>query len=119
MPVNHLAVSVFAGVRNCIPHLLSYLLLSMYYCIDREANDILSVIQHFLRKEAVPCPEFEAKLYQSILPQISAAEVSQYCEKLYMSKSSVTVTIEPRATVTVEPSKPCIGDRFSGEGRQN
>ncbi|XP_074269178.1 zinc protease PQQL-like [Silene latifolia] len=58
-------------------------------------------LQHFLRKEAVLSLEFEAKLYKSILPQISAAEVSRYCEKLCMSKSSVIVTTEPRATVTV------------------
>ncbi|KMT03255.1 hypothetical protein BVRB_8g197980 [Beta vulgaris subsp. vulgaris] len=57
-------------------------------------------LQHFLRNEAVLGLEFEAKLYKTILPQLSASEVSRYSEKLKMSESSVVIITEPRATVT-------------------
>ncbi|KAK9705868.1 hypothetical protein RND81_07G088100 [Saponaria officinalis] len=73
--------------------------------LDREKRQSTTwqyqYLQHFLRNEAFLDPEIEAKLYKSILPQISASDVSQYCQKLRMSESSVIVTTEPRATVTV------------------
>ncbi|XP_057536975.1 zinc protease PQQL-like isoform X1 [Amaranthus tricolor] len=57
-------------------------------------------LQHFLRNEVVLGLEFEAQLFKSLLPQLSASEVSQYSEKLQMSKSCAIIITEPRATVT-------------------
>lgn len=67
-------------------------------------------LQHFLRSEAVLGLEFEAQLFKSILPQLSASEVSRYSEKLRMTKSSVVTITEPRATVTQEDLQNLVSE---------
>lgn len=62
-------------------------------------------LQHFLRNEPVVGIEYEAQLQKTILPQISALEVSKYSEKLRTSCSCVVKTIEPRASATVDGLK--------------
>ncbi|KDP33755.1 hypothetical protein JCGZ_07326 [Jatropha curcas] len=65
-------------------------------------------LQHFLRNEPVVGIEYEAQLQKTILPQISALEVSQYSEKLRTSCSCVIKTIEPRASATVDDLKKVL-----------
>ncbi|XP_021725006.1 zinc protease PQQL-like isoform X1 [Chenopodium quinoa] len=72
-------------------------------------------LQHFLRDEAVLGLEFEAQLFKSILPQLSASEVSRYSEKLRMSESSVIIITEPRATVTEKDLKDLLSETNSLE----
>ncbi|KAF8400960.1 hypothetical protein HHK36_014263 [Tetracentron sinense] len=59
-------------------------------------------LQHFLRNEPVIGIEYEAQLQKTILPQITAAEVSKYSENFRTSCSCVIKTVEPRATATVD-----------------
>lgn len=59
-------------------------------------------IQHFLRDEPVIGIEYEAQLQKTLLPQISASEVSKYAENLRTSCNCVIKTIEPRAFVSME-----------------
>ncbi|XP_057985683.1 zinc protease PQQL-like isoform X2 [Hevea brasiliensis] len=65
-------------------------------------------LQHFLRNEPVVGIEYEAQLQKTILPQISALEVSKYSEKLRTSCSCVIKTIEPRASATVDDLKKVL-----------
>ncbi|CAM8969399.1 unnamed protein product [Rhodiola kirilowii] len=59
-------------------------------------------IQHFLRDEPVIGIEYEAQLQKTLLPHISASEVSKYANKLRTSCSCVIKTVEPRASTSVD-----------------
>ncbi|XP_059634863.1 zinc protease PQQL-like [Cornus florida] len=59
-------------------------------------------LQHFLRDEPVVGIEYEAQLQKTILPHISASEVSKYSKNFRTLCSCVIKTIEPRATATVD-----------------
>ncbi|CAI0628468.1 unnamed protein product, partial [Linum tenue] len=65
-------------------------------------------LQHFLRGEPVVGIEYEAQLQKTILPQISAVEVSNYAEKLQTSCSCVIKTVEPWASATVDDLKSVV-----------
>nr|XP_009764558.1 PREDICTED: uncharacterized protein LOC104216239 isoform X3 [Nicotiana sylvestris] len=65
-------------------------------------------LQHFLRNEPVVGIEYEAQLQKTLLPHISASEVSKYCEKFQTSSSCVIKTIEPRATAAVDDLKAVV-----------
>lgn len=65
-------------------------------------------LQHFLRNEPVVGIEYEAQLQKTILPQISASEISKYSEKLRTSCSCVIKTMEPWATATVDDLKAVV-----------
>ncbi|GLT98639.1 hypothetical protein SLE2022_161360 [Rubroshorea leprosula] len=65
-------------------------------------------VQHFIRDEPVIGIEYEAQLQKSILPHISASEVSKYAEKLQPSCSCVIKTVEPRASATIDDLKKVV-----------
>ncbi|XP_057968681.1 zinc protease PQQL-like isoform X2 [Malania oleifera] len=65
-------------------------------------------LQHFLHNEPVVGVEYEAQLQKTILPHISASEVSKYSEKFQTSCSCVIKTIEPQATATVDDLKNVV-----------
>ncbi|KAL4334276.1 hypothetical protein GQ457_07G040060 [Hibiscus cannabinus] len=65
-------------------------------------------IQHFIHNEPVIGIEYEAQLQKSILPHISASEVSRYAEKLQTSCSCVLKTIEPQASATIDDLKNVV-----------
>ncbi|KAK8679341.1 hypothetical protein V6N13_144796 [Hibiscus sabdariffa] len=65
-------------------------------------------IQHFIHNEPVIGIEYEAQLQKSILPYISASEVSKYAEKLQTSCSCVLKTIEPEASATIDDLKNVV-----------
>lgn len=65
-------------------------------------------LQHFLRNEPVVGVEYEAQLQKTILPYISASEVSKYSENFRTSCSCVIKTVEPRATSTVDDMKSVV-----------
>ncbi|KAK6236436.1 hypothetical protein SCA6_011773 [Theobroma cacao] len=65
-------------------------------------------IQHFIHNEPVIGIEYEAQLQKSILPYISASEVSKYAEKLQTSCSCVLKTIEPQAFATIDDLKNIV-----------
>ncbi|GLT79042.1 hypothetical protein SLA2020_505520 [Shorea laevis] len=65
-------------------------------------------VQHFIRDEPVIGIEYEAQLQKSILPHISASEVSRYAEKLQPSCSCVIKTVEPRASATIDDLKKIV-----------
>ncbi|POO00604.1 Coenzyme PQQ biosynthesis protein [Trema orientale] len=62
-------------------------------------------LQHFLRNEPVIGIEYEAQLQKTLLPYISASDLSKYAEKLQTSCSCVIKTIEPRASAVVDDLK--------------
>ncbi|XP_019051662.1 PREDICTED: zinc protease PQQL-like isoform X2 [Nelumbo nucifera] len=65
-------------------------------------------LQHFFHNEPVVGIEYEAQLQKTILPQISAEEVSRYSENFRTSCSCVIKTVEPRATATVDNLKAAV-----------
>lgn len=65
-------------------------------------------IQHFLHKEPVIGIEYEAQLQKSLLPQISASDVSRYSEKLRTSCGCVIKTMEPRSNATVDDMRNAV-----------
>ncbi|XP_030953176.1 zinc protease PQQL-like isoform X1 [Quercus lobata] len=65
-------------------------------------------LQHFLRNEPVVGIEYEAQLQKTLLPYITASEVSKYSEKLRTSCSCVIKTIEPQASATVDDLKNVV-----------
>ncbi|OIT04261.1 PREDICTED: zinc protease PQQL-like [Nicotiana attenuata] len=65
-------------------------------------------LQHFLRNEPVVGIEYEAQLQKTLLPHISASEVSKYSDKFQTSSSCVIKTIEPRATAAVDDLKAVV-----------
>ncbi|XP_015889207.3 zinc protease PQQL-like isoform X2 [Ziziphus jujuba] len=76
-------------------------------------------LQHFLRNEPVIGIEYEAQLQKTLLPHISALDVSKYVEKLRTSCSCVIKTIEPRASATVDDLKNIVLDVNSLEGEKS
>ncbi|CAN8253030.1 unnamed protein product [Cochlearia groenlandica] len=60
------------------------------------------ILQHFLHKEPVIGIEYEAQLQKTLLPQISASDVSKYSEKLRTSCGCVIKTMEPRSSATID-----------------
>ncbi|KAF5935352.1 hypothetical protein HYC85_026481 [Camellia sinensis] len=76
-------------------------------------------LQHFLRNEPVVGVEYEAQLQKTILPHISASEVSKYVENFRTSCSCVIKTIEPWATVTVDDLKTVVSMINSLEEEQS
>ncbi|XP_065849756.1 zinc protease PQQL-like isoform X2 [Euphorbia lathyris] len=75
-------------------------------------------LQHFFRNEPVVGIEYEAQLQKTILPQISALEVSKYSEKLRTSCSCVIKTVEPQASARIDDLKKVLLkiDILEGEG---
>ncbi|CAA3027767.1 zinc protease PQQL-like isoform X1 [Olea europaea subsp. europaea] len=65
-------------------------------------------MQHFLRNEPVIGIEYEAQLHKTLLPNISASEVSKYSENFRTSRSCVIKTIEPQTTMTVDDLKAVV-----------
>ncbi|XP_061347588.1 zinc protease PQQL-like isoform X3 [Gastrolobium bilobum] len=59
-------------------------------------------LQHFLHDEPVIGIEYEAQLQKTLLPHISALEVSKCSEKLRTSCSCVIKTIEPQPSAVVD-----------------
>ncbi|XP_039071636.1 zinc protease PQQL-like isoform X2 [Hibiscus syriacus] len=65
-------------------------------------------IQHFIHNEPVIGIEYEALLQKSILPCISASEVSKYADKLQTLCNCVLKTIEPQASATIDDLKNVV-----------
>ncbi|KAH7414951.1 hypothetical protein KP509_14G020500 [Ceratopteris richardii] len=65
-------------------------------------------LQHFLRGEPVVGIEYEAQLQKTLLPQITASEVSKVAENYRTTCSCVIKTVEPRARVTPEDLKAIV-----------
>ncbi|ESQ42745.1 hypothetical protein EUTSA_v10012682mg [Eutrema salsugineum] len=65
-------------------------------------------IQHFLHNEPVIGIEYEAQLQKTLLPQISASDVSKYSEKLRTSCGCVIKTMEPRSAATVDDMRNVV-----------
>lgn len=59
-------------------------------------------LQHFLRNEPVVGIEYEAQLHKTLLPYITASDVSRYSANFMTSRSCVIKIIEPHATATVD-----------------
>ncbi|EXB38800.1 putative zinc protease pqqL [Morus notabilis] len=65
-------------------------------------------LQHFLRNNPVSGIEYMAQLQKTLLPHISASDLSKYAEKLRTSCSCVIKTIEPRAFAVVDDLKNVV-----------
>ncbi|KAH9623003.1 hypothetical protein KSS87_020828 [Heliosperma pusillum] len=65
-------------------------------------------VQHFLYNEPVVGIEYEAQLQKTLLPSISATELSGYAQKFHTSRGCVIKTIEPQATVTLDDLKSIV-----------
>ncbi|KAG8376095.1 hypothetical protein BUALT_Bualt09G0027800 [Buddleja alternifolia] len=78
----------------------------------------LLIAQLFLRNEPVVGIEYEAQLHKTILPYISASEVSKYSENFRTSFSCVIKTIEPQAAATVDDLRTVVSrvNSFEEEG---
>ncbi|XP_052199575.1 zinc protease PQQL-like isoform X2 [Diospyros lotus] len=76
-------------------------------------------LQHFLRNEPVVGVEYEAQLQKTILPYISASEVSKYAENFRTSFSCIIKTIEPQATATVDHLGTVVSKINSLEGERS
>ncbi|KAK6120453.1 hypothetical protein DH2020_045808 [Rehmannia glutinosa] len=63
---------------------------------------------HFLRNEPVVGIEYEAQLHKTLLPYITATEVSKYSENFRTSFSCVIKTIEPHAAATVDDLRTVV-----------
>ncbi|KAK6139598.1 hypothetical protein DH2020_026665 [Rehmannia glutinosa] len=66
------------------------------------------LIEHFLRNEPVVGIEYEAQLHKTLLPYITATEVSKYSENFRTSFSCVIKTIEPHAAATVDDLRTVV-----------
>ncbi|KAI4380729.1 hypothetical protein MLD38_006890 [Melastoma candidum] len=66
------------------------------------------LVQHFLRGEPVIGVEYEARLQKTLLPHISAMEVSKYADKLKTCCNCVIKAIEPRACAKVDDLKNVV-----------
>ncbi|KAL0338988.1 UNVERIFIED_CONTAM: Zinc protease PQQL-like [Sesamum angustifolium] len=76
------------------------------------------LIEHFLRNEPVVGIEYEAQLHKTLLPYISASEVSKYSENFRTSCNCVIKTIEPQAAATVDDLRTVVSrvNSFEEEG---
>ncbi|XP_027343574.1 zinc protease PQQL-like isoform X4 [Abrus precatorius] len=66
------------------------------------------LIEHFLHKEPVVGIEYEAQLQKTLLPHLSALEVSKCSEKLRTSCSCVIKTIEPQPFSVLDDLKNVV-----------
>ncbi|XP_022732546.1 zinc protease PQQL-like isoform X3 [Durio zibethinus] len=64
--------------------------------------------QHFTDNKPIIGIEYEAQLQKSILPDISASEVSKFAEKLRTSGSCVIQIIEPQASAIIDDPKNIV-----------
>ncbi|XP_078431997.1 insulinase (Peptidase family M16) protein [Wolffia australiana] len=76
-------------------------------------------LQHFLRKEPVVGIEYEAQLQKSILPHISAEEVSKFAANFSTSCSCVIKIVEHRARATLDDLKGTVLKVNSMEAERN
>ncbi|MCO5571807.1 hypothetical protein L7F22_025555 [Adiantum nelumboides] len=65
-------------------------------------------LQHFLRGEPVVGIEYEAQLQKTLLPQITAEEVSKVAENYRTTCSCVIKTVEPRTRASPEDLKAVV-----------
>ncbi|XP_077210657.1 insulinase (Peptidase family M16) protein [Tasmannia lanceolata] len=65
-------------------------------------------LQHFFHNEPVVGIEYEAQLQKTILPHISASEISKFSENFRTTCSCVIKTVEPRFRATVEDLKASV-----------
>ncbi|XVF34974.1 hypothetical protein REPUB_Repub18cG0104500 [Reevesia pubescens] len=65
-------------------------------------------VQHFINDKPVIGIEYKAQLVKTILPHISASEVSKYAEKLWTSSSCVIKIVEPRASAKINDLKSVV-----------
>ncbi|KAL5986243.1 hypothetical protein ACLOJK_014576 [Asimina triloba] len=65
-------------------------------------------LQHFFRNEPVVGIEYEAQLQKTILPHISAAEVSKFAMNFHTAHSCVIKTVEPHSCATVDDLKAAV-----------
>lgn len=65
-------------------------------------------LQHFFRSEPVVGIEYEAQLQKTVLPHITAADVSRFAENFHTACSCVIKIVEPRACATVEDLKAVV-----------
>ncbi|XP_058068278.1 zinc protease PQQL-like isoform X2 [Magnolia sinica] len=65
-------------------------------------------LQHFFRNEPVVGIEYEAQLQKTILPQISAAEVSRFAGNFHTAYNCVIKAVEPRSCATVDDLKAAV-----------
>lgn len=66
------------------------------------------LIQHFLHQEPVIGIEYEAQLQKTILPYISASEVSKFAEKFCTTCNCVIKIVEPQACAALEELKAVV-----------
>ncbi|VFQ63017.1 unnamed protein product [Cuscuta campestris] len=80
--------------------------------LEREQMESTSLsdyyLQHFLRNESVIDIEYEAQLHKTLLPHISASDVSKFSERFSTSSSCFIKTIEPQATATLDDLKALV-----------
>ncbi|GKV28045.1 hypothetical protein SLEP1_g37144 [Rubroshorea leprosula] len=67
-------------------------------------------VQHFIHNEPVIGIEYEAQLQKTMLPHISASEVSKYAEKLQTSCSCVMKIVEPQSSATIGNLKKVVSE---------
>ncbi|XVF49050.1 hypothetical protein PTKIN_Ptkin03bG0237700 [Pterospermum kingtungense] len=65
-------------------------------------------VQHFIQGIPVIGIKYEAQLQKTILPCISASEVSKYAENLWTSCSCVIKIVEPRASAKINDLKNVV-----------
>ncbi|OMO67364.1 hypothetical protein CCACVL1_20586 [Corchorus capsularis] len=65
-------------------------------------------VQHFVDGKPVTGIEYRAQLHKTIVPHISASEVSKYAEKLLTSCSCVIKIVEPRASAKIKDLKEVV-----------
>ncbi|CAA6666109.1 unnamed protein product [Spirodela intermedia] len=75
-------------------------------------------LQHFFRKEPVVGIEYEAQLQKSILPHISAEEVSKFAVNFSTSCSCVIKIVEHRARATLDDLKASVSKVNTLEGKR-
>ncbi|KAK1264477.1 hypothetical protein QJS04_geneDACA018123 [Acorus gramineus] len=65
-------------------------------------------LQHFLHKEPVVGIDYEAQLQKTILPHISAPEVSKFAANFRTTCSCVIKIVEPRACASIEDLRATV-----------
>ncbi|KAG0557873.1 hypothetical protein KC19_11G163400 [Ceratodon purpureus] len=73
-------------------------------------------LQHFLRGEPVLGIEYEAQLQKTLIPDISAAEVTRIAEYYHTKCNCVIKTLEPRARATERDLKAIVAKVQALEG---
>ncbi|XVF49051.1 hypothetical protein PTKIN_Ptkin03bG0237800 [Pterospermum kingtungense] len=72
------------------------------------ANLVYEYVQHFIKGTPVIGTAYEDQLRKTVLPDISALEVSKYAEKLRTSCSCDIKVVEPRAFSTISDLKNVV-----------